>query len=98
MRPAAFEFSVTQSGVEVVQDPKLSKDDRPLRVTIETFDLAAFEFEHGSNRELLEDTQRMIDLGESIYREAIMEVADAEGAVSSTAVSAYSPLSPQRNK
>jgi hypothetical protein len=26
----------------------------------------------GSNRELLEDTQRMIELGESIYREAIM--------------------------
>jgi hypothetical protein len=34
----------------------------------------------GSNRELLEDTQRTIELGESIYREAIMEVADADGA------------------
>jgi len=33
----------------------------------------------GSNRELLEDTQRTIELGESIYREAIMEVANAEG-------------------
>jgi hypothetical protein len=40
---------------------------------------AAMRF-YGSNRELLKDTQRMIELGESIYREAIMEVAGAEGA------------------
>ena len=40
------EFSVTQSGVEVVQDPELSKDDRPLWVAVEAFDLAVFEFEH----------------------------------------------------
>ncbi|MGA8693073.1 MAG: hypothetical protein WB689_04370 [Xanthobacteraceae bacterium] len=38
----------------------------------------------GSNRELLEDTQRTIELGESIYRQAIMEVADAEGASNKT--------------
>src|ERR1700719_167508 len=43
-------FSATQSGVEVIQDPKLSKDDRPLRVAIEAFDLAVFEFEHVAAR------------------------------------------------
>jgi hypothetical protein len=37
---------VTQSGVEVVQDPELSKNDRPLWVAVEAFDLAVFEFEH----------------------------------------------------
>jgi hypothetical protein len=47
---AAFEFSVTQSGVEVVQDPKLSKDDRPLWVAVEAFELAVFEFEHVAAR------------------------------------------------
>src|SRR5882724_7324980 len=44
------EFSVTQSGVEVVQDPELSKDDRPLWVAVEAFDLAVFEFEHVAAR------------------------------------------------
>jgi hypothetical protein len=44
------EFSVTQSGVEVVQDPELSKDDRPLWVAVEAFDLAVFEFEHVTAR------------------------------------------------
>src|SRR6202047_3102620 len=39
-------FSVTQSSIEVVQDPELSKDDRPLWVAVEAFDLAVFEFEH----------------------------------------------------
>ena len=43
-------FSVTQSSVEVVQDPELSKDDRPLWVAVEAFDLAAFEFEHVAAR------------------------------------------------
>jgi hypothetical protein len=38
------EFSVTQSGVEVVQAPELSKDDRPLWLSVEAFDLAVFEF------------------------------------------------------
>jgi hypothetical protein len=33
-------FSVTQSRVEVVQHPEQSKDDRPLWVTVEAFDLA----------------------------------------------------------
>ena len=47
---AKLEFLVTQSGVEVVQDPKLSKDDRPLWVAIEAFDLAVFEFEHVAAR------------------------------------------------
>src|SRR6266436_823445 len=44
------EFSVTQSGVEVVQDPELSKDDRPLWVAVEAFDLAVFEFEEVAAR------------------------------------------------
>src|SRR6266568_5535271 len=44
------EFSVTQSGVEVVQDPELSKDDRPLWVAVGAFDLAVFEFEHVAAR------------------------------------------------
>src|SRR5882724_10491560 len=44
------EFSVAQSGVEVVQDPELGKDDRPLRVAVEAFDLAVFEFEHVAAR------------------------------------------------
>src|SRR5258707_14986030 len=44
------EFSVTQSGVEVVQDPKLSKDDRPLWVAVEAFDLARSAF-RACNRE-----------------------------------------------
>jgi hypothetical protein len=44
------EFSLTQSGVEVVQDPELSKDDRPLWVAVEAFDLAVFEFEHVAAR------------------------------------------------
>jgi len=44
------EFSVTQSGVEVVQDPELGKDDRPLWVAVEAFDLAVFEFEHVAAR------------------------------------------------
>src|SRR5580704_17304684 len=43
-------FSVTQSGVEVVQDPELSKDDRPLRIAVEAFDLAVFEYEHVAAR------------------------------------------------
>ena len=53
LMPAAVgndEFSVTQSGVEVVQDPELSKDDRPLWVAVEAFDLAVFEFEHVAAR------------------------------------------------
>src|SRR5258707_9552057 len=44
------ESSVTQSGVEVVQDPELSKDDRPLWVAVEAFDLAVFEYEHVTAR------------------------------------------------
>jgi hypothetical protein len=44
------EFSMTQSGVETVQDPELSKDDRPLRVAVEALDLAVFEFEHVAAR------------------------------------------------
>src|SRR6266403_2253873 len=44
------EFSVTQSSVEVVQDPELSKDDRRLWVAIEAFDLAVFEFENVAAR------------------------------------------------
>ena len=40
----------TQSGVEVVQDPELSKDDRTLWVAVEAFDLATFEFEHVAAR------------------------------------------------
>src|ERR1700674_2034875 len=44
------EYSVTQSGVEVVQDPELSKDDRPLWIAVEAFDLAVFEFEHVAAR------------------------------------------------
>src|ERR1700692_1524766 len=47
---APFELSVTQSGVEVVQDPELSKDDRPLWVAIKAFDLAVFDFEHVAAR------------------------------------------------
>jgi len=47
---AAFDFSATQSGVEVVQDPKLSKDDRPLWVAVEAFDLARSAF-RACNRE-----------------------------------------------
>ena len=43
-------FSVTQSSIEVVQDPELSKDDRPLWVAVEAFDLAVFEFEHVAAR------------------------------------------------
>jgi hypothetical protein len=40
--PAAgrTEISAAQSGVEVVQDPELSKYNRPLRVAVEAFDLA----------------------------------------------------------
>jgi hypothetical protein len=38
-------WSMRQGGIEVVQDAQLSKDDRPLWVAIETFDLAVFEFE-----------------------------------------------------
>jgi hypothetical protein len=50
LRRSTHTFSVTQSGVEVVQDPELSKDDRPLWVAVEAFDLAAFEFEHVAAR------------------------------------------------
>jgi hypothetical protein len=39
-----------KSSVEVVQDPELSKDDRPLWVSVEAFDLAVFEFEHVAAR------------------------------------------------
>src|ERR1700730_9825160 len=46
----AREFSVSQSSVEVVQDPELSEDDRPLRVAVEAFDLAVFEYEHVAAR------------------------------------------------
>jgi len=42
--------SVSQSCVQVVQDPELSKDDRPLWVAVEAFDLAVFEFEHVAAR------------------------------------------------
>src|SRR6516164_7549193 len=47
---ATVELSATQSGVEVVQDAELSKDDRPLWVAVEAFDLAVFEFEHVATR------------------------------------------------
>src|SRR4029077_2742843 len=50
LRRSMHTFSVTQSSVEVVQDPELSKDDRPLWVAVEAFDLAAFEFEHVAAR------------------------------------------------
>ena len=43
-------FSATQSGVEVIQDPKLGKDDRSLWIAVEAFDLAVFEFEHVAAR------------------------------------------------
>ena len=39
-----------QSGVEIVQDPELSKNDRPLWVAVEALDLAVFEFEHVTAR------------------------------------------------
>jgi hypothetical protein len=41
---------VTQSDVEIVQDPELSKNDRPLRVAVEALDLAVFELEHVAAR------------------------------------------------
>ena len=44
------ESSMTQSGVEVVQDPELSKDDRPFWVAVEAFDFAVFEYEHVAAR------------------------------------------------
>jgi len=47
---ATTKFSVTQSGVEVVQDPELSKDDRPLWVAVEALDLAVFDYEHVAAR------------------------------------------------
>jgi hypothetical protein len=49
---------VTQGGVEVVQDSELSKNDRPLWVTVEAFDLAVFEFEHVTARDVHMLTRR----------------------------------------
>ena len=39
-----------QSGVEILQDPELSKDDRPFWIAVEAFDLAVFEFEYVAAR------------------------------------------------
>ena len=42
--------SFAQSGVEVIQNSELSKDDRAFRVTVKAFDLAVFDYEHVAAR------------------------------------------------
>jgi hypothetical protein len=64
---------VSQSGVEVVQDPELSKDHRPLRVAVEAFDLAVFDFKHRSDTDNIQCERAVCSfVGRCLYVGAIV--------------------------